>query len=211
MVCRHFTGFLLVFAALGLSGCRSASYGDRYGAGGALAGAGVGYLIGDAVGNEGAGTAIGAITGLIAGSAVGEGMDEIQASNRAEIEAKLGRQLATGSVTVPDVIDMTRAGVDPGVIENHIRANGVAGPLQSNDLILLSQQGVNPRVIAAMQSPPQPARAVAPASYAAPAPPPGFVVEHYYAPPPGYFPPPRYYYPPPCRPHGVSWGVSVSH
>jgi len=189
-------------------GCRSASRADSYGAGGALAGAGVGYLIGDATGNEGLGTAVGAITGLVAGTVVGEGLDDIEAQNRREIEAKLGRQIAAGSVTVPDVIEMTRAGVDSNVIVNHIRSNGAAAPPTSQDLILLSQQQVNPAVIQALQAPP--VQRAAPASYNG-SPGPVIVQEHYYAP----YPPPihHYYRPYHCPPphHGVSWGVSVGH
>jgi hypothetical protein len=83
---------------------------------------------------------------------------------------------------------MTRAGVNEELIVNHIRAHGMAAPLQSQDLINLQQQGITPRVIATMQAcpppPPQPIMVQEP-------PPPAVIVEGY---PYGYWGP-RY-------PHG---------
>jgi hypothetical protein len=76
--------------------------------------------------------------------------------------------------------------VNEELIMNHVRANGMAAPLQSADLIQLQQQGVSPRVIAQMQaSPPRPAQAVVVQQQ----PPPAVIVEEYP------------YYGPPCRPH----------
>ena len=53
-----------------------------------------------------------------------------------------------------DVVAMTRAGVDEGVIINHVRMNGPSHPLQTADIIHLQQSGVSPRVIQALQQPP---------------------------------------------------------
>ncbi|MCA9100663.1 MAG: hypothetical protein KDA63_05925, partial [Planctomycetales bacterium] len=110
-----------------------------------------------------------------------------------------------GSVTLGDVINMSKAGVDDQLIANHIRANGYAGPLTSNDLITLQQQGVGTTVVEAIQQSPRPQ--VVAAVPAAPVP---VVVEEFYYPPPIWGPvcyPPRHYH------HGpnVSWGVSVSN
>ena len=80
-------------------------------------------------------------------------MDQTEARNRALIEAKLGRQVA-GTVTVPDIVAMTRAGIDEGLIINHIHAHGLAAPLQASDVIYLQQQGVSRNVIAVMQTEP---------------------------------------------------------
>ena len=92
--------------------------------------------------------------------------------------------------------------------------DGVAGPLQSGDVIFLSQQGVHPSVIAAMQNPPirtaaVPAVVPGPMVVESVVPAPIIVEEHIYGPPRYYRRPPYYHYPPPCG--GVSWGVSVSH
>jgi hypothetical protein len=109
---------------------------------------------------------------------------------------------------------MTRAGVAPDLIVNHIRANGVAGPLQSGDVIFLSQQGVAQDVIAAMQNPPIRTAAV-PAVVPGPvvvehvAPAPVIVEEHVWG-PPRYFHHHHHHHRH-HHPHGVSWGVSVSH
>ena len=58
------------------------------------------------------------------------------------IAQQLGRQVSAGAVTPNDVIAMTRAGVNEELILNHIRAHGMAAPLQPQDLIALQQQGI---------------------------------------------------------------------
>lgn len=187
---------LLLFAA----GCRSPYYADQGALLGGLAGAGVGWAVGDAVGNEAAGALIGAGVGAVSGAAVGTGLDDIEARNRAQIAAQMGRQIPSGAVTMNDVIAMSQAGVNDDLIINHIRANGLAQPLQTGDLISLQQQAVSPRVIQAMQAPPS-----------LPAGPP--VVIHEAAPPPViieeyYYPPPRYHHHRHHRPHRSGWGFS---
>ena len=89
------------------------------------------------------------------------------------IEQQIGRQLA-GATRVDDVIAMTRAGIAPELIMNHVHAHGMAAPLQANDLILLQQQGVDGRVIATMQATPSP---VAQPVVVQEAPPPAVIVE----------------------------------
>ncbi len=145
-----------ILTALCASGCETASHADRGALLGGLGGAGVGSLVGHAVGNTGAGAVLGAGVGALSGAAIGSGMDEIEARNRAMIEAQLGRRVAAGSVTINDVVAMTQARVNEELIINHIRVHGVAAPLQTNDLIALQQQGVSPRVIGAMQAVPLP-------------------------------------------------------
>lgn len=108
-------------------------------------------------------------------------------------------------MTTDDVIAMTRAGVSEQVIATHVRNHGMAAPLQAGDLIMLSQQGVSPLVVQAMQAPP----VVQPVAYPAPVAAPVIVQERFVAGPPywGYYHcHPRHYHRP-----GVSWGVSVSH
>ncbi len=201
--CAATTVYVLVCA-----GCRSPYRSDQGALFGGLLGAGTGAVIGHAVGNTGAGAAIGAGVGAISGAAIGDELDQIEAQNRALIEQKMGQQLARGAVTIHDVIAMTRAGVDEELIVNHIRCNGVAAPLQANDIITLRDQGVSKQVIAAMQVPPtRPATQQVQPIYA---PQPVIVEEHIYGPPPwwGY---PRYYrYYHRHRP-GVSWGLSISN
>lgn len=213
------------FALFALAGCRSPYYADQGALVGGLGGAGVGAIVGNAVGHTGAGALIGAGAGALGGAVVGNALDDVEARNRAQIAqqmAAVNMQPPLGAVTANDVVQMTRAGVAPDLIVNHIRANGVAGPLQSGDVIFLTQQGVAQDVIAAMQNPPIRTAAapvmVAPPTMVAPgpvyvehvAPAPVIVEEHFYG-PPRYFHHHHHHRHRHHPPHGVSWGVSVSH
>ena len=179
------------------SGCASPYYADRGAVFGGVAGAGTGALVGHAMGNTGAGAIVGAGVGMLAGSAVGGSLDEIEARNRAQIEASLARPLPPGGVTVDDVVAMSRAGVQEPLIVNHIRANGVARPLQAPDLIRLQQDGVTPLVVQTMQSSPSPVDGQPLVVRGSP-PPPVVIVEEYpyghpmWRPRPGWrrYPPP---------------------
>jgi len=135
-------------------GCHSPYRSDQGALFGGLLGAGTGAIVGEALGNPGAGAAIGAGVGALSGAAVGSELDEIEAQNRAMIEAQLGRQLAAGAVQLDDVVAMAQAGVDDQLIINHIRAHGMAAPLSASDIILLKQQGVSSQVIPWWYGPP---------------------------------------------------------
>jgi hypothetical protein len=211
---------LLALALLGCCfsslGCRSPYYADRGALTGGLAGAGLGAVIGDASGNAGPGAVLGAAVGALTGNVIGEGIDADMARSRAEVEARMGRQMS-GAVATHDVVAMTQAGLSEDVISTYIRTHGVAQPPTAADLINLRNQGVSDRVLQALQQTPSP---VAPVAYAA-APPREVVVEQYYG--PGYYGPGFYspaYCPPPAylhyhhhrhRRHGPSWGFSVGH
>ena len=144
------------------------------------------------------------------GAAIGQGMDEMEARNRAAIEAQLGGQrISPGACTMEDVIMMSQAGVDDSLIVNHIRANGMTRIPNAQDLVLLKQQGVSTRVIEAMQQPPPPPSSE-PVVYEQPVPPPVIVEEHHWG-PPAWHPPhcyhPHYGHP---RPRGrIGWGVAI--
>jgi uncharacterized protein YcfJ len=193
-------------------GCRSPYYADRGALTGGLVGAGAGALIGNAVGETAGGAAIGAGLGALTGNAIGGAMDDIEARNRAEIAAQLGRQVQAGQATVPEVVAMTRAGVDPRLISNYVNNSGMAQPVSAQDVIYLSQQGVSPDVIQAMQTP-RLAQGPPPAVVGPPGvivPPPGPVIIDYG---PAYCPPPHFHYyhhhHRHHRPH-VGWGVTFS-
>jgi len=147
-------GFLI--SVVSLSGCQTSSHAENGAVLGGLLGAGTGAIIGHASGNTGAGAAIGAGVGALSGAAIGHGQDEVEAKNRAMIAQQLGRQVNPGAVTPTDVIAMVHAGVNEDLIINHVRAHGMATPLQTNDLIYLQQQNISPRLIAAMQAAPPP-------------------------------------------------------
>lgn len=197
--CARLAVFMLVALA---TGCMSPYYADRGALFGGATGAGVGALVGNAVGDTGAGAVIGAGVGALTGAAVGSSLDSIEARNRAEIAARTGRPVPAGVVTVPDVVSMSQAGVDPQVIANHIRTNGAAAPLTSADLIYLEQQKVDPSVVQALQS------GVRPVAYAAPVAAPVVVDPYYYPPPPVYYPAGYYCWGPP--PPRYSVGVSYN-
>jgi hypothetical protein len=198
----------LVACVLASFGCNSPYRSDQGALFGGLTGAGLGALVGSASGNAGAGAAIGAGVGALSGAAVGGSLDDIEAQNRAEIAARLGRPAPTGSVTVNDVVAMTKAGVTEDVILTHIRNHGPAAPPQAGDLIVLQQQGVSPRVVQALQAPPPQAAVGAPVQGVVMAQPYPYPPPYYYGPPPYAYYPPPYYYRPWGRP-GVSWGVAV--
>lgn len=200
-------------AVVACGGCYSPYYADR----GALIGGGVGAatgaIIGEAAANQPlAGAVIGGAAGALTGGVIGAGMDEQEARNRALIEAKLGRRVAAGAVTVNDVVAMSKAGVADDVVINHIRANGMVAAPRSDDLIYLQQQGVSPRVVAAMQEPPTVAVRPASGPVIVREPAPVIIEEHYWGPRPYYYGHHhhhRHWCPPPRR--GVSWGVEVHH
>jgi hypothetical protein len=182
------------------AGCQSPYYADRGALAGGLVGTGVGALVGNAVGKTGPGALIGAGVGALTGTAIGGAMDDIEARNRAEIAAQLGRPVAAGQATIDEVIAMNRAGVSPPLIVNYVNNSGMAQPVTAQDVIVLTQQGVPPDVIQAMQTP---RVAMAPAPIA---PPPGPVIIE--EPP---FPPPVFYHHHHCHPGPrFGWGISFS-
>lgn len=191
-------------ALLTSGGCMLSPYHtDRGALFGGLGGAGLGAVVGNALGNTAAGAIIGAGAGTLAGAAVGSGMDNIEAKNRALIESRLGHALPPGNVTTSDVIAMSQAQVEPEVIAEHIRLNGMVAPPTAADLIYLKEQGVSPVVVRAMQQPP-----VQPAAYNAPGGP-AVIERHYYGDP---CPPYVYYGGAYCHPRpAVGWGLSVSN
>jgi hypothetical protein len=195
--------FFLAAVLVATAGCSSPYHADRGALLGGLTGAGAGAIVGDAVGNTAGGALVGAGLGAIAGNAIGAGMDESEARNRAYIEERLGRALPSGGVTTQDVIAMTRSGVDPELIVNHVRANGTAQQLSANDLIVLQQEGIDKRVIGALQTTPRPQ------------PPAGIAAPVAYGPQPVYYgPAPVGYYPvyaaPPPPPPPIGFGFSYS-
>lgn len=150
-------GFLLlvVFSVVFASqGCRSPYRSDQGALFGGLLGAGAGAIVGHELGNTGAGAAIGAGVGALTGAVVGQELDEIEAENRRMIASQMGRPAPAGAVTVDDVVEMTRAGVDDELIVSHVRANGAVRTPTTQDLISLQNQGVSSRVVKAMQEPP---------------------------------------------------------
>lgn len=196
---------LVLLGTLSLAGCASPYHSDRLAAFGGLAGAGVGAMV---AGDPLTGAAIGAGVGALSGAVVGSHMDEVEATNRAEIIARTTPVMPAEAVTADSIIAMTQAGISEQVMINHIRGYGVAQPLRSVDLIYLQSNGVSPLVVQAMQSQQYGTAIVRAAS---PSPPPVIVEEHI-VPAPWFPPPPPHWHRPRCGPPPpphFSWGISV--
>ena len=183
---------LCIVLLCAIPGCASPYQSDRGALFGGATGAGVGALVGAHSGHPVAGALIGGTVGAVSGAAVGSALDNMEARNRAEIEARMGHPVPAGSVTPQDVIELSNAGVDEDVIAGHIRIHGVVAPPTTHDLITLRNGGVSPRIIQAMQqSPPMRTASVIPVE---PLPPPVIIEGGFYSPPP---PPPwrmRFHY-----------------
>lgn len=204
-----FAACVVASLALATSGCRSPYYADRGAAFGGLTGAGVGAIVGEAVSdNPLAGAAIGAGVGAMTGAAAGDALDEIEARNRAQIAAQLGRDVRPGAATIQEVVAMTRSGVDPRLIASYVQNSGVAQPIKANDIIYMHQQGVASEVIEAMNNPPPPPQAAPVRVGTRPAP---VIIEEHYHSDPFYYPPGGFYYHhhPRRRPR-VGWGIHFS-
>ena len=130
---------------------------------GSLLGAAAGAAIGEANDNPLAGAILGGVGGAVVGSAIGDDLDRTEraAVARASYEQEINAAAAR-AVTVGEVIELTAAGVDAEVIRTHVRQRGGCGPLDAGDLVILQQNGVDPRVVTALQTaapPAAPARA----------------------------------------------------
>lgn len=184
---------------------------------GGLAGAAAGVAIGEHNDKPLAGALIGGAIGMATGAALGNTRDQQAAQNRAyqyqqqQQTQYIQQQQLARTVTIQDVISMSRSGLSDAVIINHIQTNGVRSELQVSDVIAMHENGVSQQVITAMQHPRvvNTAPVVSTPVYRAPAP---IVIEQYSS--------PRYHYPPPRpyyhqgyhhHPHGHPSGVHFSY
>lgn len=87
------------------------------------------------------------------GVAVGTSLEDIDARNRADIAAQLGRPVAAGPATPAEVAAMSHAGVDSRFIICYINRSVEMNPITAQDVIYLHDQGVNEQVIQAMLTP----------------------------------------------------------
>ena len=113
----------IVVLMLAASGCRSSSYAAR-------------------------GT-----TSAVSGAPIGTSLDDIDARNRTDIAAQLGRPVAPGPATPAEVVAMTHAGIDSRFIISYINRSTNMNPITAADVIYLHDQGVNEQVIQAMLTP----------------------------------------------------------
>ena len=144
------------------TGCETTSHTENDAVCGGIFGGLMGAIIGHAAHNTAAGAVIGAGAGACrCGDRLQPGSG--RGSQPRHHRAQLGRRVAVGAVTVPEVINMVQARVNDDLIINHIHSHGMAMPPSSADLIALQQNGVSPRVVQTMQTciaPSQPPPAV---------------------------------------------------
>jgi hypothetical protein len=115
--------YAIVVLMLAAAGCHSSSYAQR-------------------------GTACAATS-----APVGASLDDIDARNRADISAQLGRPVAPGPATPAEVVAMSHAGIDSRFIISYINRSTNMCPITAQDVIYLHDQGVNEQVIQAMLTP----------------------------------------------------------
>ena len=84
---------------------------------------------------------------------LGTSLDDIDARNRSDIAAQLGRPVAPGPATPQEVVAMSRAGIDSRFIISYINRSIDMRPVDAQDVIYMHDQGVNEQVIQAMLTP----------------------------------------------------------
>jgi hypothetical protein len=111
----------------------------------------VGAAIGSHEGKTGEGALIGALAGGVTGAAIGNQTDvaNIRYQQTVNENAIAAQQAA---VTMDQVIQMTQSGLSDELIQNQIKANGIAQRVSTNDLIQLKSQGVSDLVIRQLQT-----------------------------------------------------------
>jgi hypothetical protein len=127
------------------SGCETAA-GTGAAAGG-LIGTGVGALAGHGPGAALAGGALGAGAGLI-GGAIADGVAAKKAQRA--VQAASAEAVARAP-SLEDIVHMTQNAVPPEQIIEQIRTSGVVYRLTADQIIWLNRQGVDTRVIQALQ------------------------------------------------------------
>ncbi len=177
---------------IAMSGCAAGPNARTGSVAGGLTGGAIGALAGADSHRSLEGAAIGALAGATLGGVLGDQVDQDIAHVNAEQQAYVDAT-RRNAVTLDQVIQMTVSGLGDELIANQIKTKGVIAPLSTSDLIMLKNNGVSDRVIAAWQETP-PAASVRPPRYA---PPPVVervhVVEPYW-PPQCWSPPPRHYH-----------------
>ncbi len=119
---------------------------------GAVVGGAVGALGGGIIGHQshhgGEGAAIGAAAGALTGAVIGS---QINKPEQATTQPAQASSAASGQLYIQQVVDMSKQGVSDSVIIDRIHATNSRFILTPKDIDYLKQQGVNQKVIDAMQ------------------------------------------------------------
>lgn len=136
--------------------CYGQNNAQRGAAMGGVAGAILGGVAGKQDNRTTRGAVIGGIAGAIAGNVIGQSQDDRQQRQYDYQQYQQYQQAQQAyqyqrSVSLHDAIEMTRNGVNPGLITSQIRNAGVQQEIGVSEIILLHQNGVHESVIQEMQ------------------------------------------------------------
>jgi len=113
---------------------------------GGVVGAAAGGIIGHQSGHGGEGAGIGAAVGAITGAIIGS-----QIEKPAQTTAPVSTAQNPSQMTIQQIIDLRKQGINEDVIIDRIRLTNSKFNLTAADINYLKQQGVSQKVIDAMQ------------------------------------------------------------
>lgn len=143
------SGFL--FVSLGCQENRKTKAADGAIVGGLL-GAAAGGIIGNQVGSTGAGVGIGAAVGAAAGGLIGAQMPREQSTPEAQATAAPQQAANPNQMSILQVVELSKQGVAENIIIEKIRTTNSKFTLTPTDVEYLKKEGVNQKVIDAMQA-----------------------------------------------------------
>jgi len=141
-------GLAALFLILALAGCEGTKSRAVEGSViGGLLGATAGGIIGQQHHYGGQGAAIGAAAGIVTGAIVGAQIEKKSATSSPGNSAAGNPQ----QMTLAQIVDYTKQGVNENVIIDRIRMTNSRFSLKPEEITYLQSQGVSQRVIASMQ------------------------------------------------------------
>ncbi len=140
---------------------------------GAAVGGVTGGLIGAAIGSNNdktkEGALIGGIAGVVAGGLLGNRVDQ-ERLHQAQYEQQSYNRAVGSAVSFEDIVHMSQSGLADEIIIRQVESQGILVRPTTSDLILLKNNGVSDRVLAAIQSAYGPNNSPPPPTYAPPQP-----------------------------------------
>jgi len=138
----------LFFIMIGL-GCQSTNSGAvKGGVIGGIIGAVGGGIIGHQSGHGGEGAAIGAAAGAVTGAIIG---NQTGTPGQAATPAQATPAMSANQMSIQQIVDLTKQGVNEAVIIDRIRMSNSRFNLSTDDISYLKQRGVSLKVIDVMQ------------------------------------------------------------
>lgn len=136
------------FMMIGL-GCQSTNQGAvQGGVIGGVIGAIGGGIIGHQSGHDVEGAAIGAGAGAVTGAIIG---NQAGRSGQAAPPAQTAPAMSANQMSIQQIVDLTKQGVNEAVIIDRIRMSNSKFNLTTDDISSLKQRGVSLKVIEVMQ------------------------------------------------------------